>query len=540
MTSKFPVFFAQAGAIGFLLVASVTVQAQTNSWIGGGGGSWETTSDWSLGVLPTNTQSAILITNAGTKEVQINSKASADMLTISNLTINAPGGSTNTLALISVPTPLTVLNDVTVGVGGAIRFSGSQLQVNGPSVGGFVVDGKVTLDGAATLSVTGRIEVGKSANGTVLMQSGTMTVQVGMFVGESAGVTGTVWQLSGQTVINGGNGSQWGTGGGVGNVTVSNGTMQVEALGLGRSAGLQSTLTLAGGTLTLKSFCLVGDDPGAGGAVWVSGGTLLATNITPTIGSQGNGQMTVSNGVVLAKSLTVGEFSSAQGTLTVVGGDMSVYSILTVGSGSCTSTATVLVAGGTLSVTNAAHNATLTINSGTMTLNGGTLTVDNLVISSACARFIHTGGTLVVNGTITAPASFDTDGDGIPNGYEDAHGFDKFNPADAQQDADGDGMSNLQEYLAGTDPTSSASAFRIIEISQQGSDIHLTWTSGRNVTNGLQRATGRPDGSYDTNSFVNIGTFSTIGPVGDITNSMTDGGAATNFPSVYYRLIRVP
>jgi T5SS/PEP-CTERM-associated repeat protein len=526
--------------IGFLLVAIATAHAQTNSWIGTAGGFWETTNDWSLGVAPTNTQSAILITNAATKEVTISSSTTADMLTISNLFLSAPGSSTNTLALITATTPLTVLSNVTVGVGGAIRFFGSQLQVIGRVPSSIIVDGRVTLDGAAALSVTGRIEVGKSRNGTVLMQSGTMTAQVGMFVGESAGVTGTVWQLGGQAVINDANGSQWGTGGGVGNVTVSNGTMQVEALYLGRSAGLQSTLSLAGGTLTLKSFCLVGCDPGAGGAVWVSGGTLLATNITTTIGTQGNGQMTVSNGVVLAKSLTVGEFSNAQGTLAVAGGDTSVYSSLLVGSGSCSSTATVLVAGGNLFVTNAAHNAMLTINGGTLMLNGGTLTVDNLTINSACGRFIHTGGTLVVNGTITADPSFDSDGDGIPNGYEDAHGFDKFNPADAAQDADGDGMSNLQEYLEGTDPTNSASVFRIIEISQQGNDIHLTWTSGRNVTNALQRATGGPDGSYDTNNFTTIGTFSTIGPVGDITNSVTDSGAATNFPSAYYRLIRVP
>jgi hypothetical protein len=32
----------------------------------------------------------------------------------------------------------------------------------------------------------------------------------------------------------------------------------------------------------------------------------------------------------------------------------------------------------------------------------------------------------------------DVDGDGIPNGYELAHGLDPFNPADASLDSDGD------------------------------------------------------------------------------------------------------
>ena len=46
----------------------------------------------------------------------------------------------------------------------------------------------------------------------------------------------------------------------------------------------------------------------------------------------------------------------------------------------------------------------------------------------------------------------DTDRDGMPDVWEKRHGFDPFNPADAQQDADADGFSNLDEFLAGTNP----------------------------------------------------------------------------------------
>ncbi|HQQ62291.1 MAG TPA: zinc-dependent metalloprotease family protein [Pseudomonadales bacterium] len=48
--------------------------------------------------------------------------------------------------------------------------------------------------------------------------------------------------------------------------------------------------------------------------------------------------------------------------------------------------------------------------------------------------------------------SDDSDGDGMPDWFENFWGFDRFNPADAAQDADGDGRNNLQEFYAETYP----------------------------------------------------------------------------------------
>jgi hypothetical protein len=105
--------------------------------------------------------------------------------------------------------------------------------------------------------------------------------------------------------------------------------------------------------------------------------------------------------------------------------------------------------------------------------------------------------------------------------------------ADAEADPDGDGWNNLAEFLAGTDPTNSASAFRITDITLQDGDILVVWQGGGGTTNVVQAASD-PCGNY-TDISSNIVLFG----CGDVNTNFLDVGAATN-DSRCYRTRLVP
>jgi hypothetical protein len=77
-------------------------------------------------------------------------------------------------------------------------------------------------------------------------------------------------------------------------------------------------------------------------------------------------------------------------------------------------------------------------------------------------------------------AVIDSDGDGMPDAWEIAHGFDRLNPADANLDTDGDGLTNLQEYQLGTDPRDPASALRLAG-APSGTNYVVSFTAVANV-----------------------------------------------------------
>jgi len=96
------------------------------------------------------------------------------------------------------------------------------------------------------------------------------------------------------------------------------------------------------------------------------------------------------------------------------------------------------------------------------------------------ASYTYGGLTAEATRSIMVPGS-DSDSDGLPDdwmythfGHSTASSVDLSRPDD---DPDQDGQCNLDEYIAGTDPKSEASLFKIDSIIQQSSELTLNWPS---------------------------------------------------------------
>jgi hypothetical protein len=91
------------------------------------------------------------------------------------------------------------------------------------------------------------------------------------------------------------------------------------------------------------------------------------------------------------------------------------------------------------------------------------------------------GQTLSAFANLTLAA--DTDGDGLPNSWENSHaGFSVTDPADGSRDDDGDGMSNLAEFIAGTDYLDPASYLKIDILQAGPARLQFNAVSNRTYT----------------------------------------------------------
>ena len=172
-----------------------------------------------------------------------------------------------------------------------------------------------------------------------------------------------------------------------------------------------------------------------------------------------------------------------------------------------------------------ATNTAFTINS-VQTTNVGTYSV---IVSNSAGTATSAFATL----TIPSPASpFQT-------WQSQFFGCTNCPQADAAADPDGDGQNNMAEFLAGTSPTNSASALRILSALPHNNDVVITWRTAGGRTNKVQATAGDASGGYTTN-FIDISDPFIIPGSDDTTTNYTDDGGATNVPSRFYRVRLVP
>lgn len=336
--------------IGAMLLGAAGVGAQTNNWVNTGSGFWDVAANWSQG-LPAATQAVCRIGNAFTKTVTIDDVTAQfhpQTLTISNLVIVGVGGATNTLAVANsgALVPLLIRSNLTMATASALRLTNGVVQVQGRAD----VDGLVEFREGGVL----RVPLG--------------TTQLG-------GVNPVAVQVRG-------------------------GTLATRTLGI--SLRPPSTLTISSGRVEVERKCQV---PAAGtgtGMVWVTGGSLLNTNLSAEllIGLTGVGQLTLSNGLVAAYWVDIGR-SGGTGTLTVRGGTFAAGPLLEVGGNG--GSGAVWLTGGQVVLTNSP--ATVTSDTGLFVDGHLIVSAGQVGISNGVAIVGQTGeGTLTVQGgTVALP-----------------------------------------------------------------------------------------------------------------------------------------
>lgn len=168
--------------------------------------------------------------------------------------------------------------------------------------------------------------------------------------------------------------------------------------------------------------------------------------------------------------------------------------------------ATIGSIGGTLQLTVTARFADGSEKDVTASSAGTQYGVSNAAIATVSTEGLvqaAKGGTVLIQATnegasgMTAVqvilAGTDSDGDGMPDDYELAHGFDPHNPIDAQEDPDRDGLTNLQEFQRGTDPRNADTDGDGLKDGQEiarGTNPLLWDSDGDGISDGLEVQTG--------------------------------------------------
>jgi parallel beta-helix repeat protein len=117
-----------------------------------------------------------------------------------------------------------------------------------------------------------------------------------------------------------------------------------------------------------------------------------------------------------------------------------------------------------------------------------------LYLRARAGNFI---GVSFASNPVTNEPPVDSDGDGIPDWWEIAHGLKPHDSTDAGDDPDGDGASNFNEYLAGTDPLVASSRLGFNSVRSVSADqVELTFTVQQNKAYSVQFRNSLSSGTW--------------------------------------------
>jgi len=258
-------------------------------------------------------------------------------MTISNLTVSAPSGSTNTLSVSDIGTalPLTILNTLSVSNGGVLLISNSAVSVSGITNGNFDLGGSLQLQNGS-LSVSNVLACGQGpgATGSLAVVNGTGSFSGTLCVGLDTNAMGGVLLTNGQLTLT--NGPAVVGFCSTGQATVVNGSTLASdrAVIVGLGAGSQGSFTLDSSLWIAGEHVIVGEYFGATGVVSITSGQLAVTNVSLTlVGGAGSGQLVWSNSAVTVGMVEVAADRGSQGTLTMAGGSAEIQGLLSIGYG---------------------------------------------------------------------------------------------------------------------------------------------------------------------------------------------------------------
>jgi autotransporter-associated beta strand protein len=351
------------------LVASFGLSvANADDWTGTTSTDWNTGSNWSGGTVPT--QNAYINNGASGNTATISANISVtpkdiDVRNGSRLdhTAGTAGTSGGSWIFVGQDNSAGTYNlaDTSTGAAGLTGFAQGTGSLNATGnllVGAFGDNrtGTVRVNTAGTLAVSGELFIGDSLNstGNFSLESGTMTVNNKIFVGNNRG-TGTMTMSGGTLTKTGGDETFVGRDAGTGTLTQSGGTVTLNHnLYVGQSSGSTGTYNISGSSvLNVGRDFVIGRESGTG-SLNMTGGTITKTGDEKFLVGHNNGVGTVvqSGGTISANNeLYIGnENSGARGTYTLSGtGALNVANEVVVGRES--GTGILNVDGGTMTTT---------------------------------------------------------------------------------------------------------------------------------------------------------------------------------------------